>query len=341
MTEYLLQTSETITKPAWEAYIREHEHATVFHSAFLFEAFGRTHDFLPFSLFAVDSDNQIKAMLSGLKQTVKPGLLTSLSTRIVLMKPPLYSDVEALEFLLNEYLKYVQNKAIYTEIRNDRVDENVRHIYTGLGFRFQEHLNYTVDCSDNAKAWQALSESKRRQLKKVLAAGLVIVDNPSTEQMEQFYSILHDLYQYKVRKPLPSLKFFRELLEASKAFPALFKFLLIEHQDSIIGGICCPISGKKAIHELYIAGLDEQYKELYPSSVATWAAIDFAAKNGITVFDFMGAGSPDEGYGVREFKSRFGGTLSAPGRYMYIHSPLKMKVAEAGFNLLRKKKAGL
>ena len=35
----------------------------------------------------------------------------------------------------------------------------------------------------------------------------------------------------------------------------------------------------------------------------------------------MGAGKPDEGYGVREFKSKFGGELLEHGRFLYICKP--------------------
>ena len=47
-----------------------------------------------------------------------------------------------------------------------------------------------------------------------------------------------------------------------------------------------------------------------------WISIDYACKNGIEKFDFMGAGSPDEDYGVRDFKAKFGGSLVEPGRFI-------------------------
>jgi lipid II:glycine glycyltransferase (peptidoglycan interpeptide bridge formation enzyme) len=156
--------------------------------------------------------------------------------------------------------------------------------------------------------------------------------------MDEFYVILRNLYSKKVRKPLPSRAFFHSLHQLSQINPEWMKYLFVSYQNRIIGGICCPVSGNKAIHELYVAGLDEQCKELYPSSLATWAAIDYAVKNEIRTFDFMGAGNPDEDYGVREFKSRFGGVLNNAPRYLCVHSPLRMAVAEAGFKLLQRRK---
>ena len=84
----------------------------------------------------------------------------------------------------------------------------------------------------------------------------------------------------------------------------------------------CPILKGKAIYEFYVCGLDEEYKEQYPSVMATWSAMEYANQNNIPVFDFMGAGKPYEQYGVREFKARFGGELVEYGRFLKINNHL-------------------
>ena len=50
----------------------------------------------------------------------------------------------------------------------------------------------------------------------------------------------------------------------------------------------------------------------------------------------MGAGKPDDHYGVRDFKQEFGGKLVEHGRYKYINKPLLYKIGEIGVKLLRK-----
>ena len=42
----------------------------------------------------------------------------------------------------------------------------------------------------------------------------------------------------------------------------------------------------------------------------------------IKKFNFMGAGKPDVPYGVRNFKSKFGGELVETPRYVIAHKPL-------------------
>jgi lipid II:glycine glycyltransferase (peptidoglycan interpeptide bridge formation enzyme) len=42
----------------------------------------------------------------------------------------------------------------------------------------------------------------------------------------------------------------------------------------------------------------------------------------------MGAGKPDEDYGVRDFKAQFGGTLVEHGRFLKVNNPLIYKAAQ-------------
>ncbi len=57
-------------------------------------------------------------MLTGVIETVKPGYLSSLSKRAVMMQAPIFDEIEALDFLLSEYSKIIKYKVIYSEVRN-------------------------------------------------------------------------------------------------------------------------------------------------------------------------------------------------------------------------------
>jgi len=135
-----------------------------------------------------------------------------------------------------------------------------------------------------------------------------------------------------VKKPLPGEDFF---LKFRRSGPGVF--LLVRYDERIIGGIMCPVFGKRVIYEWYIAGEDGKYQGIYPSVLATWAAIEYAARNGIAFFDFMGAGSPDEAYGVRDFKSKFGGEQVEYGRYLKVFNK---PVYSAGRMVFRKTRGG-
>ncbi|MDD4108442.1 MAG: peptidoglycan bridge formation glycyltransferase FemA/FemB family protein, partial [Prolixibacteraceae bacterium] len=75
---------------------------------------------------------------------------------------------------------------------------------------------------------------------------------------------------------------------------------------------------------------------IYPSVLATWKAIEYAAENRFEYFDFMGAGKPDEPYGVREFKTKFGGKVLEQGRFLHLCKPFLYRFSKGMLNIIRK-----
>ena len=73
----------------------------------------------------------------------------------------------------------------------------------------------------------------------------------------------------------------------------------------------------------------------FPSSVATYAGLKYAAEHNMPRFDMMGAGTPNEAYGVRDFKARFGGIEVEHGRYKYVCQPILYKCGALGVKLLK------
>ena len=72
--------------------------------------------------------------------------------------------------------------------------------------------------------------------------------------------------------------------------------------------------------------------------MATWSGIQFAAESGHKCFDMMGAGAPgDGGYGVRDFKAKFGGTLVEYGRFKYICNKPLYALGKLGVRLMKRK----
>ena len=82
--------------------------------------------------------------------------------------------------------------------------------------------------------------------------------------------------------------------------------------------------------------MDSEFKDQYPSIMATLAAIEYANQNNISLFDFMGAGQPKEKYGVRDFKARFGGDLVEHGRYLKVLNPVLYAVGKLGLTIMSK-----
>lgn len=329
---------DQVDRERWLSFVDRHVYGTVFHTPGMFAILAGTPHIEPYAFFIVDSQDRICAMLMGFVQTIMPGLAAFLTRRSVMLQSPLYTSDSALTILLNGYIQTIGPKAVFTEIRNHFINAEGKSIFEKSGFVFNDHLNFVVDCTVPDTTWKSISESKRRQIKKAQRIGVRIVDDPSEDQWETFYKILRKTYSEKVKKPLAPREYFQALINLDNCdYHA--KHLLVEFNGQIIGGMIALISGNKTIHEHYIAGLDTEFKDQYPSVMATWAAIDYACRKGIAAFDFMGAGRPDVDYGVREFKARFGGKLIDPGRFFMPHSRLKYFLAEKGFSLHRKMKA--
>jgi hypothetical protein len=258
------------------------------------------------------------------------------SSRTVVYGGPLVSPRSAepaavLDLLLQKLIAEVRHLSVFIQFRNFReMDEGM---FKKHRFAYRGRLNYLVDTTSEKRVKERMGSEKYRQVKKGLRNGAEIVAPASEEEMRQFYFILYELYRHKVKKPLPDWSFFREFYRLSSG-GKLGMIRLIKYKDLIVGGILCPVTPGRTIYEWYVCGLDQDYKEAYPSVLATWAAIDHALKHGIGTFDFMGVGIPGRSYGVRTFKARFGGEMVNYGRYARINNRMLYFVSEMGYNLL-------
>ena len=220
----------------------------------------------------------------------------------------------------------IANRPIYIESRNFHDYSKWKSVFEANGFAYQPHLNIQVTCDET----HTMSEQRIRQVKKALKNGAEIVEAQSEQEIRDWYQILSQLYREKVRTPLFSEEFFLQFYRNGVG-----KYLLVKYNGKVIGGMMCPILKSKAIYEWYVCGLDEEYREQYPSVVATDAVIEYAKQNAIPLFDFMGAGKPDIPYGVRDFKMEFGGELVEHGRYLHIRKPLLYKIGKWGVKILK------
>lgn len=333
---YILKDISQINSQEWVSYVLGRVEGTFFHTPYYIQILEGVPNHHPFAFFVCEEKGKVMAMITGYRHNVKTGILSRISSRIVVPSLPLFENEEALTFLLMWFTRNYSKKSVYTEIRSQEPNPIFSVVSQRVGFIYRPHFNIVVKCQPNDRVWSSISDSKRRQIKKAIKSGVTTEEHPSIQQVEDFYEILSDLYKNKVKKPLVNLEYFYRLYKQKDSQDFGVKFLLVVFQGRVIGGIVAPISGNRFIHEHYIAGLDYKYKEQYPSVVATWAAIEYACRNEISAFDFMGAGNPDEDYGVRDFKMKFGGELINSGRYEYFSSKTLYKLVLKGFEIYQK-----
>ena len=250
---------------------------------------------------------------------------------------PKMSDTEVQEafVLLTQAIeRYCRPRALYLEYRHFP-DNNIYHdilsCYCKLEekkrtqskrrlstFKFLPWYNIYRRFDSNVDVIGQMNKTKQRQLRQSLAAGVQIEHNPTDEQIVEWYALLKRLYR-RIHRPLPSLQLFQRLNQSS-----IGKLIIITYQGRVISGSAMLVSKQnnsplsplttQFVYEYYSASTSDKLSGIYPSVVATWQELQFAADQG-ALFDFMGAGPQGKPYGVRDFKLTFGGELTKEYRY--------------------------
>ncbi|HMQ87951.1 MAG TPA: GNAT family N-acetyltransferase [Flavilitoribacter sp.] len=320
-----------------ETFVLDHSQGSFFQSPDFFKLMEDVREYRPIQLVAVDDSGKIAGSLLGVFQINGSGIKSWLSRRLIVWGGPLVRESAPEEAqriasaILSALKKRAGGQAIFVEFRNFFDTADLRATFLEAGYKYRPHLNYLVKTDTEADVKKRMSSSRMRQVKSSLKAGAEIVSPADEQDITAFYEILRKLYKEKVKKPLPGPDLF---IKGWKT--GVFRYFLVRYNDRIVGGIACPVYAGKVIYEWYVCGEDGQEKGVHPSVLATWAPIEYGLHKGFDHFDFMGAGKPDQDYGVREFKARFGGEEVCYGRYeMVLNKPL-YTVGKLGIQVYQK-----
>ena len=333
-----LHTYQEIDQLQWQELIQSSPTATWFQTDEAYRFYQSVCGIQAFAVGVVEEDRLVGLVVGYITKEKNP-IKQFLTRRAIIIGGPLLAEdisKEALHTLLSSIknLPSLQGgdggrlTPIYIESRNFHDYSRWKSTFEQSGFAYQQHYDIHVYCN----AQHQMSERRQRELKRAIKNGATVAEAQSETEIRDWYQILHRLYREKVRTPLFSEEFFLQFYRNGVG-----KYLLVKHEGKVIGGMMCPVLDSRAIYEWYVCGLDEEYKDLSPSVVATHAAIEYAKKNGLPLFDFMGAGEPEIPYGVRDFKMEFGGELKEFGRFLCIRKPLLYKIGEIGVKWLKRK----
>lgn len=338
MNYKLLTGTGEIELSRWNDFISGHPEGTVFQSPDMFEHYTRVSDYSPLVLALEGNEGKLAALVLAVIIKDLKGIAGRITARCVVYGGPLISTTETnpeevTDLLLAALIQSVKNRSLYIQFRNFTDVSTLVPVFQKNDFQFRDHLNLIVSTSDKENTLSGISKSKIRQAKRSNSSGAKLVMAETEEEIHAFYQILKKVYKNKVRKPLAPESFFLSFFSAMQQ-GRLGIILLAKYKGAVVGGMVCPISPGKALSEWYVCGLDKLHQDIHPSVILTYGAIEYALKNDIPRFDFMGIGSPDKPYGVRDFKIRFGGKIVNYGRFERINKPLLYPVAKAGFSLL-------
>lgn len=323
----IVRTYSEIDKQDWRLLAETSPLSTWFQTDEAYRFYQSVSDMCAF-VYGVMEEDKLVGVIVGYTTQEKCKLKQYFTARAIVVGGPLLDENisdSALTILL-QTVKKQQGEAIYIEMRNLHDYSRWKTVCMANGFAYQPHLNIQVACNDQ----HIMSDKRIRQVKKAVKNGAEMCEASSEQEIRDWYQILRQLYRQKVRTPLWSEAFFLQFYRNGVG-----KFLLVKYEGKVIGGMMCPIFAGKAIYEWYVCGLDEEYKEQYPSVMATYAAIEYAKQKGLPVFDFMGAGEPDKPYGVRDFKMEFTGEVVEYGRYLCVRKPSLYKIGKWGVKILK------
>lgn len=355
MTQLL--TYSDIDPQQWQALIDRSPYATWFQTKEAYEFYAANPDEMtPFALGVVEAsigDNagdRLVGVCVGYITKEKSALKQYFTRRAIIIGGPLLAEdatAEEIAALLNAVKKLQRSdlqpagrstakrskghSPIYIETRNFHDYSAWKSVFESCGFIYNQHLNFHVDTTSLDQAQSHIGKHRWRYIRLSMRDGAQIVEHPTIEQVRAFYTILQELYRTKVKTPLWSWDFFERLFHTENA-----RYILVELDGQIVGGTACVCLPGKAVYEWYACGLDNCRDDIRPLSVAVWGEMQYAAENGYPLFDFMGAGSPDQPYGVRDFKSEFGGELVEHGRFLCIRKPLLYWIGKMGVKWLKR-----
>lgn len=323
----IVRTYSEIDKQDWRLLAETSPLSTWFQTDEAYRFYQSVSDMCAF-VYGVMEEDKLVGVIVGYTTQEKCKFKQYFTARAIVVGGPLLDEniSESALTILLQTVKKQQGEAIYIEMRNLHDYSRWKMVCMSNGFAYQPHLNIQVACNGQ----HSMNEQRQRQVKKAVKNGAEICEASSEQEIRDWYQILRQLYRQKVHTPLWSEAFFLQFYRNGVG-----KFLLVKYNGKVIGGMMCPIFAGKAIYEWYVCGLDEEYKEQYPSVMATYATIEYAKKNGLPIFDFMGAGVPNQSYGVRDFKMEFNGELLECGRYLCIRKPLLYKIGKWGVKILK------
>lgn len=284
--------------------------------------------------YEIKRGDEIKGRIVGYIQKDGSKIKQFFSRRAIINGGPMLTDDisnEEIQTLLSTCKASLKNKVIYVESRNFSDYSRHKELFQDCGWMYEPHYNFHIDTSSSGIVEAHLGKSRKRDIRTSLRDGATFGEAQSIYEVKNLYIILSRLYATKIKTPLFPWEFFEKLYYASWG-----KIFVVRFEGRIVGGTIC-VCGEDTVYEWFACGEEGISKSVFPSTLATYSGIKYAAENGAIRFDMMGAGTPnDGGYGVRDFKAKFGGELVEHGRFRCILNKPLYLIGKLGVTLIKK-----
>lgn len=318
----------------WSDFVFNHHNGNIFQTPEMYDVYKNTKKYEPILLAVVNNRNEISGILLAVIQKEYSGILGNFTARSIIQGGPLIKndDPSVLDYLLKEYDKIINKKAIYSQFRNFWGWGDSDEIFITDGFEYEEHLNILVDLTKAEKQlWKEVHSKRRNEVRRATKEGAYFSIENTDDSLKKCYRILQEVYN-RAKLPIPDYNFFYNLY----CMDSNSKLIIgCAYYESEIIGCMFALSFKDTIYDFYAGSMMKFYNK-YPNDLIPWEVFKWGKKNNYKVFDFGGAGKPDVPYGVRDYKKKFGGEVVNYGRYEKVHQPMMFEMAKIGFKLWQK-----
>ncbi len=332
-----IKVVQSLDEAAWRQFVAEHPDGNIFHTPEMYQVFSKTKSCQPEVWAALDERKEILALLLPVHITLNNGLLRSIATRSIVFGGVLAEHSqrgnEALSSLLDAYKKASVRKSVFTEVRNVFPGNEIQPVLNRAAFKYEDHLNYLVHLEENSdEVFNRIGHRTQKNLRRGLKKALVeIREVQDIEELEDGYSLLKRTYLH-ARVPLADQSLFQAAFEVL-APRGMFMAALAAVQG-VPAAVSYELLYKDVITGWY-GGMDRTFTAYVPNELLMWHILRNGCEKGYRVYDFGGAGKPDEKYGVRDFKAKFGGELVCYGRNTWVPKPVLLNISKLGYSIYR------
>jgi hypothetical protein len=329
--------TDRLDEKTWSDFVNQHPQGNIFHTPEMFQVFMQAIGYQPELRAAVSEKGQVLALFLPVQVSLKDGFMSRLTTRSIAygstLCTPDSAGKEALEALLSDYSKKTGSKGLYTELRHLTDLSAMQPIFTNCGFEFQEHLNFLIDLDcTSEELFNKIGARTRKHIRRAIKKEQIAIDEvENIQQIKSIYQMIKKSY-LDAHIPVADISLFEA------AFNVLYPLNMVKFTLVRLGNIYIASSVELIFKDViygWYGGVDRVYSSYTPSEFITWHILEWGSENGYITYDFGGAGSPNEKYGVRDFKAKFGGRLVNYGRNTCVHDPILLQISTAGYNILR------
>jgi hypothetical protein len=332
-----LRVVRRLDEDVWRGFVSAHPNGQIFHTPEMFDVFRRARGHTPSLWATVDERGEPHALLLPVEVTVWRGPLRRLTTRAVVYGGALCTEGSlgkaALDMLLRSYGTTMRGRALFTELRNSADTAPFDAPLREHGFVHEPHLNFLVDLDRPlADIEHSIRSNARRNIRRARQSGVEVETVTDSTRLVAAHTILSSVYR-RIQVPLPDLSLFTSAFDILHPRAGM-EVLIARVQGADIGVLTLLFHRATVLY--WYTGVLREYSSHRANDLLVWRALELGREAGCRVLDFGGAGKPDEPYGVRDFKAKFGGQLVDFGRDVLVHAPRTFKVSEAGYRVMRR-----